>query len=225
MSHHPTHSGQPDKHPKQDFQVERLAFFSDAVVAIAITLLVLEIKVPHIAKDSTYEQVLAQLADLKYGIGAMLVSFMVISSYWQLHHLLFKHIQNYNRTLVWANMVFLLTIIVFPLTTSLFAESGENVSVFNFGFKLFFANNILVLLALYAVYLVAFKLNKELTFELTPAEEREVKVGLFFPLMAYTGVLIASFISNDMNVILAVILISIIGKRIFTRVTKAKPSK
>ncbi len=222
MPQHQTHSENPDKHPKQDFQVERIAFFSDAVVAIAITLLILEIKIPHISKDSTYSQILEQLAGLQYGFLALVLSFIVIANYWIVHHLLFKHIINYNRRILWSNMIFLFTIIIFPFTISLFAESGDNKEVFSLAFKLFFLNNVLSLLALSSVYWVAFKIYKGFSYVLSKEEEAKIKNDLFFPLIAFSILLIGSFFTDRMDILLGINFFIVIGKKIITRITKAK---
>lgn len=65
MAQKQQHTSDSDKHPKQDFQVERLAFFSDAIFAIAITLLIIEFKIPHITKETTFDNAWEQLVELK----------------------------------------------------------------------------------------------------------------------------------------------------------------
>jgi uncharacterized membrane protein len=222
MTHHQTNSGEPERHPKQDFQVERIAFFSDAVVAIAITLLILEIKIPHISKDSTYSQVMDQLSGLSYGFLALVLSFIVISNYWMVHHLLFKHIINYNRRILWSNMIFLFTIIIFPFTISLFAESDDNKSVFSLAFKLFFLNNILSLLALSSVYWIAFKIYKEFSYRLSPEEDSEIKNDLFFPLLVFSLLFFGSFFTDNMEILFGVNFAVVLGKRIYKGVKKGK---
>jgi uncharacterized membrane protein len=161
----------PHKHPKQEFQVERLAFFSDAVFAIAITLLIIEFKIPHITKDSTFNSAWEQLTDLKYNLFALLLSFTLIATYWVRHHFLFKHIHNYNRQMVIANLVVLLPIIFFPFTTALLAESVENPNVVILALRLFILNNILAGLTIYIFYWLALVKHKELSFEMTRQEK------------------------------------------------------
>src|SRR5436190_22052567 len=102
MSHPP--SNPPDKHPKQDFQVERIAFFSDAVFAIALTLLIIEFKPPHVGKETTYEELWHELVMMKYQFAALLLSFVLIISYWMRHHTLFKYVHDYNKEIIIANM-------------------------------------------------------------------------------------------------------------------------
>jgi uncharacterized membrane protein len=220
MTQHPIHSEPIEKHPKQDFMVERITFFTDAVVAIAITLLILEIKVPHFTKDTTYAMVMDQLSDSSYGFIALLATFVVISTHWMVHHLLFKHIINYNRMLMGANMFFLFTIIFFPFTTSLFSESADNTAVFSFALKLFFLNNMLTLLSLSAIYWVAFVKNKGFTLPITPAEDKELKNELFFPLIVFSLMLVGSFFTDRIFILLGLNVIMVIGKRIYAFIKK-----
>ena len=55
-----------DKHPKQDFQVERIAFFSDAVFAIALTLLVIEFRAPEVTSQTTETDLWHGVLEMKY---------------------------------------------------------------------------------------------------------------------------------------------------------------
>src|SRR5438046_2871708 len=89
---------------KKEFQLERMILFSDAVFAIAITLLAIEIKVPEVAHDLASDQVLAQkMAQLMPKFVGFLVSFLVIGVYWVVHHRMFGFVINYNQRLLWLN--------------------------------------------------------------------------------------------------------------------------
>src|SRR3954468_22376070 len=112
--------------------------------AIAITLLIIDLKVPHITRESTFESVVADLSKLRYSFAALLFSFFLISMYWIRHHFLFKHIHNYNRTIVVANLAILLPIIFFPFTTSYLYESvSGNPEAVVIPYRLFMLNNAL----------------------------------------------------------------------------------
>jgi uncharacterized membrane protein len=87
---------------KKEFQLERMILFSDAVFAIAITLLVIEMKVPEIAKDVVSEEKLVEsLFHLIPKFIGFLVSFFIIGLYWTVHHRLFGFVVNYNQSLIW----------------------------------------------------------------------------------------------------------------------------
>lgn len=114
-------------------QLERLIFFSDAIFAIAITLLVIEIHVPHIAGPVT-EQALVDglLSQIPQYIG-FLVSFFVIGRFWVGHHRVFGWLTRSDDTLVWRNLLFLLTIAFMPFPTAVlsqYATSRVGVAVY-----------------------------------------------------------------------------------------------
>src|SRR5688500_1258972 len=91
-------------------QGERIVFFSDAVFAIAITLLVIEIKAPHFAAGvSEVEVAKGVLALIPKFIGYV-ISFMVIGAYWVGHHRIYGMLTKWDYGLIWRNISFLLTI-------------------------------------------------------------------------------------------------------------------
>jgi uncharacterized membrane protein len=114
-----------NKPHKEEFQIERIAFFSDAVFAIAITLLIIEIKVPEIHHNNVSDdkQLIESLLNetLQKFIG-FIVSFYVIGLYWMVHHRLFNYIVHYNRRLMATNLTFLLSIVIMPFSTAFLSD-------------------------------------------------------------------------------------------------------
>lgn len=106
---------------------ERLVFFSDAVIAITITLLVLELKLPEEFGTFSDAETWAALVALWPRFLAYLISFAVISVYWVNHHAKFQYIVRSDRGLIWINLLFLLTIGLVPFTTTLIAENAGTV--------------------------------------------------------------------------------------------------
>lgn len=108
---------------KKEFQLERLILFSDAVFAIAITLLVIEIKIPEIHHDDVTEQSLLQgLVHLIPKFIGFIVSFLVIGLYWTVHHRHFGYVVNYDNKLLWLNLFFLLAVALMPFSTGFYSE-------------------------------------------------------------------------------------------------------
>ena len=110
------------------FPHDRVVYFSDAVFAIAITLLVIEIKVP------THDQVhslgmadsLRRLTPLFIGY---VVSFLVTALFWTAHLELCRHIKVFDNKLVWLNIWKLLFVALMPFTTALYSENfGDNIA-------------------------------------------------------------------------------------------------
>ena len=110
-------------HPhKQDFQVERMIFFSDAVFAIAITILVIELKVPLVPDNATETDFLKEFAKQLPQISGLFLSFFLIGVYWTAHHNLFGFVINYTKKLLWLNLIFLFTIVIMPFSTAIYSE-------------------------------------------------------------------------------------------------------
>jgi uncharacterized membrane protein len=118
MANHPNHPSDIFDDSKK-FQLERMILFSDAVFAIAITLLIIEIKVPELP-DSPSPAVLAGV--IRHMAGEFLgfiVSFAVIGQFWTQHHRLFGLVHGYDNKLIWLNMHMLFWIVVVPFSNAL----------------------------------------------------------------------------------------------------------
>ena len=104
-------------------QLERLTFFSDAVFAIAITLLVIEIPVPrlHTTDDAAFLHALAALQPNFVGFA---VSFLVIGALWAAHHRVFGMLADYRRQLVGPNLLLLMLVAFMPFATALMSDNA-----------------------------------------------------------------------------------------------------
>ncbi|HET6553802.1 MAG TPA: TMEM175 family protein [Dyella sp.] len=103
-------------------QLERLTFFSDAVFAIAITLLIIEVHVPHLETrdDQPYWQALAALQPSFMGF---VLSFLVVGALWIAHHRIFGMLVDYNPMIVWPNMLLLMVVAFMPFATALMSSN------------------------------------------------------------------------------------------------------
>jgi len=108
---------------KKEFQLERMVLFSDAVFAIAITLLVIEIKIPALDHKTVTDQQLSE--SLKHLIPkfiGFLVTFMLIGIYWSVHHRMFGYVTGYTRKLLLLNLFFLCFVALMPFSTGFYSE-------------------------------------------------------------------------------------------------------
>ncbi|HEY3510042.1 MULTISPECIES: TMEM175 family protein [Kribbella] len=98
---------------------DRLVLFTDAVVAIAITLLVLPLVdlVPEV-KDHGGDAV-SVITKHRQEIFTFLLSFVVIANFWLGHHRIFEHVRVYTAGIMRLNLLWLLTIVVLPFTTEI----------------------------------------------------------------------------------------------------------
>jgi uncharacterized membrane protein len=112
-----------DQHSSKEFQVERLVLFSDAVFAIAITLLIIDLKVPDIHGRPVSEQsFIDAFALLMPKLIGFALSFWIIGLYWFIHHRMFSYVINSNGKLIWLNLLFLFSIVLMPFSTAVYSE-------------------------------------------------------------------------------------------------------
>ena len=104
--------------------LERIVFFSDAVIAIAITLLAIDLRVPNIS-GATEAMFLQTLSDLLPQYFAFFISFAVIAIYWVAHHRMFRFIVDWDGGLLALNLVFLFFVVQQPLLASILGSYGN----------------------------------------------------------------------------------------------------
>jgi uncharacterized membrane protein len=95
----------------------RLEAFSDGVLAIIITIMVLELKVPHGVELAALKPLLPRL--LSY-----VLSFIYVGIYWNNHHHLFQATEQVTGGILWANLHLLFWLSLFPFTTGWMGENG-----------------------------------------------------------------------------------------------------
>ena len=100
----------------------RIEAFSDGVFAIAITLLVLQLKVPPIASVHSVDDLWKSLFQLWPSYFAFILSFGILLVSWVNHHYLFNVLDKSSRPFLYANGFFLMTITFMPFPTALLAE-------------------------------------------------------------------------------------------------------
>jgi uncharacterized membrane protein len=97
----------------------RIEALSDGVVAIAITLLVLELKVPQVMSHHSDREMLEALIELRWEFATYVITFLIAGAFWYLHHLTFHFIKHVDGVLVWINLMFLMFIALLPFSAGL----------------------------------------------------------------------------------------------------------
>ncbi len=103
----------------QESNTGRIEAFSDGVFAIAITLLIIEIAVPHVGEAGPLFGALVSLWPSYLGYA---ISFLVIGTVWANHHNRFRLISRSDHVLLFLNIVFLMCVAFIPFPTALLAE-------------------------------------------------------------------------------------------------------
>jgi len=92
----------------------RLTAISDGIFAVALTLLILDVRPPDVAVSKLGSALVATAP--RFGIFAL--SFAIVAYYWVVHHLIFAYVRVANRGLLWSNLLFLFMIVVLPFSAA-----------------------------------------------------------------------------------------------------------
>jgi uncharacterized membrane protein len=95
----------------------RIAAFTDCVMAVAITLLVLNLRVPQLEHGQSLGQA---LVDLLPSLGAYVLAFALVGRFWVIHHNLFETLRDFDRALMVLNLTFLALIVLVPFSAELY---------------------------------------------------------------------------------------------------------
>lgn len=130
----------------------RMEIYSDAVIAIIITLLVLELHVPHL-DDTSMEGVLRAVGSIGPNLIAFAFSFLTLSVFWVNHHHFFHELSRTDGRLLWYNNILLFWLALIPFTTAFLAQNPMVPGVLMvYNFVLFMAALFFLLMSRYALF-------------------------------------------------------------------------
>jgi len=104
----------------------RMEALTDGIFAIAMTLLVLELKVPDLPKSASVSELLHKIGEEMPAIFSFLISFLYCGLLWVLHHLAMHFVRHLQIVLVWLNLVFLMSISTMPFSCGLLGHLLRN---------------------------------------------------------------------------------------------------
>lgn len=122
---------------KDETGMERLVFFSDAVFAIAITLLALEIRLPNDIADANNVELLKSLIAIWPKYLGYFVSFLSIGNFWVIHHRQFHYIERYDTRLLFINLFVLMSVAFIPFPTAVISENGNRTATILYAVSIF----------------------------------------------------------------------------------------
>jgi len=105
-------------------ELSRITAFTDAVMAVAITLLVLNIEVPELS-EPTARELWESFDDLLADLAAYLLSFALVGRFWLLHHQLFERLRALDQRMMLLNLIFLALIALVPFGASVLDRYGN----------------------------------------------------------------------------------------------------
>ena len=105
--------------PKSRIRLEHVIFFSDAIFAFSITIVLLSIEIPHLSNNATEGDLLKELWKLQPAFESYAISFGVIGVYWILYHKVLSRISDSHPIMIGLNLVFLFFVTLISLFTVL----------------------------------------------------------------------------------------------------------
>lgn len=176
--------------------IQRIEALSDGVFAIALTLLVLDIRVPvaeHIAHE---KDIITAFGKLAPKLLSYFLSFMTLGIFWTSHSSLFQYIDKSDRNFNWINLSFLLFVTITPFTTAFLSEYLS----FRFAIGIYWFNLFLLGLMLFWIFDYADKHNyfKAALVRKNEIKKAMVRRGLFAQSLYAAGALLC-FVSTYLS--------------------------
>lgn len=147
---------------------------TDGIFAIAMTLLVLELKVPDLPKSASSRELLESIGHEAPAFFSFFVSFLYCGLLWVMHHLAMHFVRHLQIALVWLNLLFLMSISVMPFSCALLGHFLNNRAVQ----EIYFGNMFVASALLALLWLVA--RQKKLLSEDEPLKSQLMGQQMFF---------------------------------------------
>jgi len=123
----------------------RLEALSDGVFAIAMTLLVLELKIPELDRHAPLREVMHALVSLAPAVLSFVITFVLSGAFWYMHHVTLHSTKHVTRPIASINILFLMFVSLLPFSTGLLGRLSPNHPA---GLAVYFANQLALGLAL-----------------------------------------------------------------------------
>ena len=179
----------------------RLEAFYDAIIAIIVTVLVLELLQPASAS-------LASMWAIKTSYFAYLISFLICTNLWQYHHLIYQHVDKIDSKVIWLNILLMLIVSVIPYLTIFVANNPFSfLTQVLYGIDFLLINVILFMMARLLI-----KLNPHQDYL---KDALNVKNSIAIPTLLFIVGLIGAFLGHPISISICV-LITIVRSIIFS---------
>jgi uncharacterized membrane protein len=136
--------------PINETGMERIVFFSDAVFAIAITLLALEIRLPEDIAHAGNQELLQNLFSIWPKYLGYFIGFLSIGNFWVIHHRQYQYIERYDTRLMFINLLVLMAVAFIPFSTSVISVNGNRTATILYALNASLVGILSTLLWIYA---------------------------------------------------------------------------
>ena len=131
----------------------RVEAFSDGVIAIIITLLIFEVRLPDLPENASNADMLAAFGTIAPKLASFAVSFVTVAIYWVNHHSFFSGITHTDWKLLWANNLLLFFLAIVPFTTAVLGDHvGQPIAVAAYALNLGLAGASFTLMGWYVLF-------------------------------------------------------------------------
>jgi uncharacterized membrane protein len=178
----------------EEKETGRIEAFSDGVFAIAVTLLVLELKVPQLAEDAGSAELWSALLSRWPSYAAYLVSFVTILIVWVNHHRLFTIIHRSDSRFLFLNGALLLVVTTIPFPTALLAEFLQKPSA-SVACAIYSGAFVLLALAFNGFWRYASYRNRLLARTVTDAQVAAISRSFLFGPISYIVAFALAFVN------------------------------
>jgi uncharacterized membrane protein len=211
---------------QKEFELERMILFSDAVFAIAITLLIIEIKFPEIEKGASRHEIWVAFKPTMIRFAGFILSFIFIGIMWARHLRICKYLRSYNGGVIFCNLLLLFFIICFPFTASGITEHIN--PHFYLPLFIYIFNIAAVSVAQYLLCYYIFRKQAHLSVHGSEKEKKYILLqSKYFALTlitAFTLLLISSLVLSGPYVLYTFYIIPILVAITRRRLKKYKPA-
>jgi uncharacterized membrane protein len=185
--------------PWTNLGTERIKAFSDGVFSIVITLLVLELHVPVLESPASGSELMWALVAIWPKILTYAASFIVVGIYWIAHHNFFHYTHKTNRSLLWLNHFYLMSVSLIAFTAGLIGSYPSNrVAVFFYGLNL-------VMVGSFLSAMWAYVMKHRMVNEHALLIMRATRIIVAIPVALYFLAMLAAFIDTRISILLFVL--------------------
>src|SRR5581483_12219587 len=169
----------------------RIEMFSDAVIAIIVTPLVLDLKVPELARAATNQDTVRALLALAPSFVSFVLSFFIVCIFWVNHHQFFHVLKKADRRLLWFNNILLFWLCFIPFPTAFLGRYPTNqIAVMLFGGVLCCAAISFSIMSYHAMFV-----GNLLEEHISQKEKRKAQQRSYWGIFLYGLSILASFVS------------------------------
>jgi uncharacterized membrane protein len=184
--------------PVMESGTNRLKSLSDGVFAIVITLLVLDLRAPHLTNPTSSAELLGEIVKLWPKLLSYLISFLMAGIYWVGHRNIFEAIQRTDRTLLWLNNLFLLGVSFLPFPAAILGEYNLNAMALT----IYGANLAVISLSLYWLFSYAARRQHLLGPHASPGLLSAGRIIILTPFSFYGLAALAAFVQPKLSLLI-----------------------